>query len=133
MEIKFLRNMSNRYKLNKCWLHVVVGKWGFKLWFILHDGKRLGHLEIPNGYSEAVSWRTDNAMAKRNRTKRHTNHYNKLEHCATQTPLKTGDELRCSGMISSSCSTSCTKKYTYLDSVNYHNLYRHFTREIKNI
>ena len=28
----------------------------------------------------------------------------------TQTPLKTGDELRCSGRVGSSCSTSGTRR-----------------------
>jgi hypothetical protein len=53
-------------------------------------------LKIPKGQSEFVyRRRTDNTMAKDR---------------VTRTPLKTGGELRCSGRVSSSCSTSGTRR-----------------------
>ena len=39
---------------------------------------------------------------------RSTKHTHKTKDRVTQTPLKTGGELRCSRMVSSSCSTSET-------------------------
>jgi len=37
-------------------------------------------------------------------------HTHKTKDRVTRTPLKTGDELRCSGRLSSSCSTSDTRR-----------------------
>ena len=53
--------------------------------------------------------RTDNTMAKRKRRKGPTTIY-KTNDWVTQTPLKTGGELGCSGRVSSSCSTSGTSR-----------------------
>ena len=70
-------------------------------------------LKIPKGQSESVyRRRTDNTMAKRKGTKDKqwsTKHTYKIKDRVTRTPLKTGGELRCSGRISSSCSTSGTR------------------------
>jgi hypothetical protein len=41
---------------------------------------------------------------------RPTKHAYKTKDRVTQTPLKTGGELRCFGMVSSSCSTSDTRR-----------------------
>ena len=52
-------------------------------------------------------------MAKRKSTKGHTTIYKnihiKLKDRVTQIPLQTGDELRCSGRVGSSSSTSDTR------------------------
>jgi hypothetical protein len=50
---------------------------------------------------------------KKNRQKdkqRSTKHIQKIKARVTRTPLKTGCELRCSGRVSSSCSTSGTHR-----------------------
>ena len=63
--------------------------------------------------------RTDNTMVKRQKNRQHngqkkkykqrsTKHTYKTKDRVTRTPLKPGGELRCSGRVSSSCSTSCT-------------------------
>ena len=52
-------------------------------------------------------------MAKRKVQKdkqRFTKHTHKAKNRVTRNPLKTGDELRCSGKVSSSCSTSDTRR-----------------------
>jgi hypothetical protein len=50
-------------------------------------------------------------MAKRKKYKqRSTKHTHKTKDRVTRTPLKTGGELRCSGRVSSSCSTSDTRR-----------------------
>jgi hypothetical protein len=52
-------------------------------------------------------------MAKITSTKGQTtiyNHTHKTKDRVTRTQLKTGDELRCSGRVSSSCSTSGTRR-----------------------
>ena len=71
-------------------------------------------LKIPKGQSESVyRRRTDNTMAKRKVQKdkqRSTKHTYKTKDRVTRTPLKTGGELRCSGRVSSSCSTSGTRR-----------------------
>ena len=57
--------------------------------------------------------RTDNTMAKRKGQKdkqRSTKHTHKAKDRATRTSLKTGSELRCSGRVCSSCSTSITRE-----------------------
>ena len=55
-----------------------------------------------------------NRMAKRNSTKEHkqrsTKHTHKTKDQITRTPLKIGSELRCSGRVSSSYSTSGTRR-----------------------
>ena len=62
-------------------------------------------LKIPNGQSETVyRRRTDNTMAKRKRTKGQTT-IDKTKDRVTRTPLKIEGELRCSGRVSTSCST----------------------------
>jgi len=67
-------------------------------------------LKISKGQSESVDRRrTDNTMAKRKSTKGQTTitkHTYKTKVRVTRTPLKTGGELRCSGRVSSFCSTS---------------------------
>ena len=66
-------------------------------------------LKIPKGYSEYLNrWRTDNTMAKRKGQKvkqRSTKHTHK-----TKDWIKTRGELRCSGRVSSSYSTSGTSR-----------------------
>jgi hypothetical protein len=87
-------------------------------------------LKIPNGQSESVYWRTDNTMAKRQKNRQHNGQ--KTEEQTTQWPkekvqkdeqrstkhthktkdriTRTGGELRCSGRVGSSCSTSGTHR-----------------------
>ena len=81
-------------------------------------------LKIPKGQSETVyRRRTDNTMAKREEQtiqwpkekaqkdkQRSTKHTYKTKDRVTQTPLKTRGELRCSGKVGSSCSTSGTRR-----------------------
>ena len=60
---------------------------------------------------ESVNRRTDIRMDKRKRQKdkqRSTKHTHKTKDRVTRTSLKTDGELRCSGKVSSSCSTSDT-------------------------
>ena len=70
--------------------------------------------KIPKGQSEFVyRRRTDNTMAKRKVQKdkqRSTKHTYKTKDPVTRTPVKTGGELMCSGRVSSSCSTSVTRR-----------------------
>jgi hypothetical protein len=54
-------------------------------------------------------------MAKKNKQKdkqRSTKHTYKTKDQVTRTPLKTGSELGCSGRVSSSCSTSDTRRFS---------------------
>ena len=69
-------------------------------------------LTIPKGLSESVNRRrTIKTMNNRIRTKWKTTiykTYSKTKDRLTRTPLRTGSELRCSGKVSSSYTTSCT-------------------------
>ena len=71
-------------------------------------------MKIPKGQSESVYRRkTDNTLAKRKSTKGQTTIYKhtpKTKDRVTRTSLKTGGELRCSGKVDSSCSTSDTQR-----------------------
>ena len=63
--------------------------------------------------TKPVSRRTDNIMTKGKRTNHALqNKKQKTKDRATRNPLKTGDELRCSGRASSSCSTCDTLRVT---------------------
>jgi hypothetical protein len=85
-------------------------------------------LKIPKGQSESVYRRTDNTMAKRQKNRQHNGQKteeqttqwpkekvqkdkqrSKTKDRVTRIPLKTGGELKCSGRVSSSCSTSGTR------------------------
>jgi hypothetical protein len=69
-------------------------------------------LKIPKGQSESVyRRRTDNTMVNRKSTKqRYTKHTHKTKDRVTRTPQKTGGELWYSGRVSSTCSTSGTRR-----------------------
>jgi len=67
-------------------------------------------LKIPKGQSESVyrrtQWPKEKVQKDKQRSTKHTKHTYKTNDRVTRTPLKTGGELRCSGRVSSSCSTS---------------------------
>jgi hypothetical protein len=69
-------------------------------------------------YSEAINLRrTDNTMAKRKEKRTNNdlqNNTQKIKDRATRTSLKTGGELRCSGKVSSSCSTCDNSRVTVI-------------------
>ena len=68
-------------------------------------------LKIPKEQSETVyRRRTDNTMAKRKVQKDKQRSTKKTKDRVTRTPLTTGGELRCSGKVSSSCSTSSIRR-----------------------
>jgi hypothetical protein len=65
--------------------------------------------KIPKGYSESIyRRRIDNTMKVQKEKQRTTKNTHKTKYGAAPTPLKIGDELRCSGRGSSSSSTSGT-------------------------
>ena len=70
-------------------------------------------IRIDSELKEYYHRRTDNTMAKRKSTKGQTTiskHTYKTKDRVTQTALKTGGELGCSGRFSISCSTSGTRR-----------------------
>jgi len=52
---------------------------------------------------QRTQWPKEKVQKDKQRSTKHTH---KTKDRVTRTPLKTGDELRCSGRVSSSCSTS---------------------------
>ena len=68
-------------------------------------------LKIPKGQSESVYRRTQWPKEKIQKDKqRSTKHTYKTKDRVTRNPPKTGGELRCSGRVSSSSSTSGTRR-----------------------
>jgi hypothetical protein len=66
-------------------------------------------LKRPKGQSEAVNWRrTDNATAKRKKTK-DTKYYTEDKRLSNTNTTKTGGVVRCFGRVSSACPTSGTR------------------------
>jgi len=71
-------------------------------------------LKIPKGQSESyieeeqtTQWPKEKVQNDKQRSTKHTY---KTKDRVTRTPLKTGNELGCSGRVSSSCSTSGTRR-----------------------
>jgi hypothetical protein len=65
---------------------------------------------LKNPYIEeehTIQWTKDKVRKDKQRSTKHTY---KTKDRVTRTPSKTGDELRCSGRVSSSCSTSGTRR-----------------------
>ena len=56
---------------------------------------------------QTTQWPRENVQMGKQRS---TNHTYKTKDRVTRTPLKTGGELRCSGRVGSSCSTSGTRR-----------------------
>jgi hypothetical protein len=56
---------------------------------------------------QTTQWPKEKAQKDKQRSTKHTY---KTKDRETRTPLKTGGELRCSGRVSSSCSTSGTRR-----------------------
>ena len=54
---------------------------------------------------QTTQWQKENLQKDKQRS---TTHTHKTKERVTRTPLSIGDEVRCSGRISSFCSTSCT-------------------------
>jgi hypothetical protein len=55
---------------------------------------------------QTTQWSNENKQKDKQRSTKHTH---KTKDRVTRTPLKTGCDLRCSGRVSSSCSTSDTR------------------------
>ena len=56
---------------------------------------------------QTTQWPKEKVQKDKQRSTKHTY---KTKDRVTRTPLKTGDELRCSGRVMSSCSTSGTRR-----------------------
>jgi hypothetical protein len=56
---------------------------------------------------QTTQWPKEKVQKDKQRSTKHTY---KAKDRVTRTPVKTGDELRCSGRVSSSCSTSDTRR-----------------------
>jgi len=57
---------------------------------------------------QTTQWPKENVQRDKQRFTKHTY---KTKDRVTRTPLKSGGELRCSGRVSSSCSTSDTRHF----------------------
>ena len=74
-------------------------------------------MKIPKGGNQnpyieeeqTTQWPKEKVQKDKQRSTKHTH---KTKDRVTQIPLKTTGELRCSGRVSSSCSTEESKKYT---------------------
>ena len=97
---------------------VTMIKWAYQWSSVTQNSAMVNKksLKIPKEQSESVyRRRTDNTMDKRKKKykkdkQRSTKHTHKTKDRVTRTPLKTGGELRCSGRVGNSCSTSDTRR-----------------------
>jgi hypothetical protein len=67
---------------------------------------------FPKGKSESVTRKTDNTVYKRTKDNNLQSNIQKFQDRETRTPLKSRDDIRCTGRVSSSCSTSTTRHVT---------------------
>ena len=81
-------------------------------------------MKIPKGNQnpyieeeQTTQWPKEKVQKYKQRSTKHTY---KAKERVTRTPLKTGGELRCSGMEGSSCSTSDTLKHPLNETVYKH-------------
>ena len=77
---------------------------------VLHSIRRLVEKYEAIPYIEeeqTTQWPKEKVQKDKQRSAKYTY---KTKDRVTRTPLKTGDELRCSGRVSSSCSTSGTRR-----------------------
>jgi hypothetical protein len=83
------------------------------IWKFVKSTKK--SLKIPKGGNQnpyieeeqTTQWSKEKIQKDKQRSTKHTY---KTKYRVTRTPLKTGGELRCSGRVSSSCSTSGTRR-----------------------
>jgi hypothetical protein len=83
------------------------------IWKFVKSTKK--SLKIPKGGNQnpyieeeqTTQWPKEKIQKDKQRSTKHTY---KTKYRVTRTPLKTGGELRCSGRVSSSCSTSGTRR-----------------------
>ena len=94
---------KSRFRKNNMWRH----------WETLETSiRKVLHI------SETANGRTDNIMAKWKRTNNDlSNTTQKTKDRATRTPLKTGGELMCFGKVSSSWSTTDTRRVTLVTNL----------------
>ena len=62
---------------------------------------------------QTTQWSKEKVQKDKQRSTKHTY---KTKDRVTQTPVKTGGELRCSGRVSSSCSTSGTRRFNLVEN-----------------
>ena len=95
--------------------------YGFYESFLKYWSKKKS-LKIPNGGNQklyieeeqTIQWPKEKVQKDKQRLTKHTY---KTKDRVTRTPLKTGGELRCSGRVSSSCSTSGTCRVNLVTQV----------------
>ena len=84
-----------------CWLYLPVTQITRRIWRY-QRGSQNPYIEE----EQTTQWPKEKVQKDKQRSTKHTY---KTKDRVTRTPLKTGGELRCSGRVSSSCSTSGTR------------------------
>ena len=97
----FLANMQIRPKFNKNSFNVI-----FPVTICQITPRRVWRYQRGN-QNPYTQWPKEKVQKDKQRSTKHTY---KTKDRVTRTPLKTGGELRCSGRVSSSCSTSGTRR-----------------------
>ena len=69
---------------------------------------------------QTTQWPKEKVQKDKQRSTKHTY---KTKDRVTRTPLKTAGKLRCSGRVSSSCSTSDTSRVNLVTTAKYHKTY----------
>ena len=105
--------LSITYAVDSVVCHIMISRYGL---LCIKSKSQISQksLKIPKGQSETyieeeqtTQWPKENVQQDKQRSTKHTY---KTKDRVTRTPLTTGGELRCSGRVSSSCSTSGTRR-----------------------
>jgi hypothetical protein len=70
-------------------------------------GTKSGHVFVCKDDGQITQWPKEKGQKEKQRSTKHTH---KTKDRVIRTPLKIGGELRCSGRVNSSCSTSDTRR-----------------------
>jgi hypothetical protein len=85
----------------------VVTHWSFEMFSWRRVWKYQRGNQIPYTEEQTTQWPKEKVQKDKQWSTKHTY---KTKDRVTRTPLKIGDELRCSGRVSSSCSSSDTRR-----------------------
>jgi hypothetical protein len=97
--------MQHRWNSNRC----MIIRWSFRRVWRYQRCNQKPYIEE----EQTTQWPKEKVQKDKQRSTKHTH---KTKDRVTRTPLKTEGELRCSGRVNSSCSTSGTRRVNLVTS-----------------
>jgi ABC-type nickel/cobalt efflux system permease component RcnA len=96
-------NVVDTFMTAQCYSYLSFNVW--RVWRVWRYQRGNQNLYIEE--EQTTQWPNEKVQKDKKRSTKHTH---KITDRITRTPLKTGDELRCSRLVSCSCSTSHTRR-----------------------